>query len=132
MARILLVDDDRELLEVLAVALADEGHTVEKARDGREAEARLAAGAVELIVCDVNLPGVDGFTLVKRWRERGVAFPVLLLTARDSEIDEALGLELGADDYVSKPMRVRVLIARISALLRREQRRREPADDGAV
>jgi DNA-binding response OmpR family regulator len=132
MARILLVDDDRELLEVLAVALADEGHAVSKARDGREAEARLAAGDVELIVCDVNLPGVDGFTLVKRWRERGVVLPVLLLTARDSEIDEALGLELGADDYVSKPMRVRVLIARISALLRREQRRREPADEAAV
>jgi DNA-binding response OmpR family regulator len=132
MARILLVDDDRELLEVLAVALADDGHIVEKARDGREAEARLTAGHAELIVCDVNLPGVDGFTLVKRWRERGVVVPVLMLTARDSEIDEALGLELGADDYVSKPLRIRVLLARVAALLRREQRRREPPGEGAL
>ncbi|AKF03042.1 response regulator transcription factor [Sandaracinus amylolyticus] len=131
MARILLVDDDRELLDVLAMALSDAGHAIDTARDGREADRRLAEGNAELVVCDVNLPGIDGFTLVKRWRDRGVTTPILLLTSRDSEIDEALGLELGADDYMTKPMRVRVLLARIAALLRREQRRAE-SEPGAV
>jgi DNA-binding response OmpR family regulator len=131
-ARILLVDDDRELLDVLALALGDAGHEVDAARDGKEAEQRFSAQAPELVVCDVNLPGVDGFTLVKRWRERGVGVPIVLLTSRDSEIDEALGLELGADDYVAKPMRIRVLLARIAALLRREQRRGEPDGKGAT
>ena len=126
MARLLLVDDDPELLDVLALAMGDAGHEVVTASNGREADAHVALGRAELIVCDVNLPGVDGFTLVKRWRERGLMAPILLLTSRDSEIDEALGLTLGADDYVSKPVRLRVLLARITSLLRRDQRRLEP------
>jgi DNA-binding response OmpR family regulator len=131
-ARLLLVDDDRELLDVLAIALGDAGHEVLTAADGREAEARATTHRAELIVCDVNMPGLDGFTLVKRWRERGVTVPVVLLTSRDSEIDEALGLELGADDYVAKPVRIRVLVARIAALLRRDQRRRSPEPPTSV
>jgi DNA-binding response OmpR family regulator len=131
-ARVLLIDDDRELLDVIALALADAGHEVTTATHGHDADANVQAGAAELIVCDVNLPGVDGFTLVKRWRARGVAIPVVLLTSRDSEIDEALGLELGADDYVTKPVRLRVLVARIASLLRREQRRLEPESSPAA
>ena len=123
MARLLLVDDDREFLDVLALSLREDGHDVEIARDGREAERAVLASPPALVICDVNLPGVDGFTLVKRWRGRGLALPILLLTSRDSEIDEALGLELGADDYVSKPVRLRVLSARVGALLRRAERR---------
>ena len=122
MARILLVDDDPELCDMLALALGDAGHTVDTARDGRSADRAAALAGVDVIVCDVNLPGVDGFTLVKRWRERGLDVPILLLTSRASEIDEALGLELGADDYLTKPTRVRVLLARIGALLRRRER----------
>ena len=132
MARVLLIDDDRELLEVVALAVGDAGHEVSTASNGVEADARVTANGAEVIVCDVNLPGIDGFTLVKRWRARGVVVPVLLLTSRDSEIDEALGLELGADDYVTKPVRLRVLLARIASLVRRDQRRLDPAPSAAV
>jgi DNA-binding response OmpR family regulator len=118
-ARLLLVDDDRDLASVLAAALRAEGHEVRLAHDGASADALAREATFELIVCDVNLPHVDGFTLVKRWRGRGLTVPILVLTARDSEIDHALGLELGADDYVAKPVPLRILGARITALLRR-------------
>jgi DNA-binding response OmpR family regulator len=75
------------------------------------------------VVSDVNMPGLDGFSLCRRMREAGDTTPLILLTARDGEIDEALGLELGADDYVAKPFSTRVLLARVAALLRREELR---------
>ncbi len=120
MARILLVDDDPALRGALAMALEDAGHQVALAADGREALLRLGEQAPGLLVTDVNMPHVDGFTLCRRLRERGDDLPIVLLTSRDSEIDEALGLELGADDYVTKPFSTRILLARIDALLRRQ------------
>jgi DNA-binding response OmpR family regulator len=123
MAHLLLIDDDVALLEVLSLSFEDAGHQVTRARDGLEALERLRQGRPDLIVSDVNMPGVDGFTLCRRLRGAGDATPLILLTSRDSEIDEALGLELGADDYVSKPFSTRVLLARVAALLRREELR---------
>lgn len=123
MARILLIDDDRSLLDVLALALEDAGHEVITARDGLAGQRKAEQGDPDLVVSDVNMPGLDGFTLCRRLREAGVTVPVVLLTARDGEIDQALGLELGADDYVIKPFSTRVLLARVAALLRREQMR---------
>jgi DNA-binding response OmpR family regulator len=119
MARVLLVDDDLALLVSLAVALEGAGHVVDQARDGREALARITAARPEIVISDVAMPNLDGFTLCRRLRDAGDRMPLILLTARDSEIDEALGLELGADDYVTKPFRTRVLLLRIEALLRR-------------
>lgn len=118
MARILLVDDDPGLLAVLTLAFGDVGHEVVCAGDGREALAKL--DGVELLVTDVNMPHLDGFALVRTLRGRGDMLPILVLTARDDEIDEALGLELGADDYVTKPFSNRVLTSRVAALLRRQ------------
>jgi DNA-binding response OmpR family regulator len=83
-------------------------------------------GRPDLVLSDVNMPGLDGFSLCRRLRDAGVNAPIVLLTARDTEIDQALGLELGADDYVTKPFSTRVLLARVGALLRREQLRRAP------
>ena len=120
MARILLVDDDAGLLAVLTLAFGDAGHEVVCAGDGRAALIRLEQGDIELLVTDVNMPELDGFALVRTLRGRGDALPILVLTARDDEIDEALGLELGADDYVTKPFSNRVLISRVAALLRRQ------------
>ena len=124
MAMVLLVDDDPSLLDVLSLALEEAGHQVVSARDGAEALEALGRQKAELIISDINMPRVDGFALLRKLREKGVNVPVVLLTSRDSEIDEALGLELGADDYVAKPFSTRVLMARVAALLRRESMRR--------
>jgi DNA-binding response OmpR family regulator len=122
-ARILLVDDDESLLDALAIAFADEGHAVRKAVDGTSALAAIESAPPDAVVSDVNMPGVDGFTLCRKLRSAGNTVPIILLTSRDSDIDETLGLELGADDYVAKPFSVRVLLARVSALLRRNASR---------
>ncbi len=120
MARLLVVDDDRQLIEVLSIALADAGHEVRAAHDGLEALDVVRSFGPALVVADVNMPRLDGFAMCKRLRESGDATPVVLLTSRDGEIDETLGLELGADDYVTKPFAMRVLVARIAAILRRD------------
>lgn len=123
MSRILLIDDDASLLEALVLAFEDAGHVVTTALDGAKGLAQATASAPDLIVTDVNLPLVDGFTLCRRLRATGSAVPLILLTSRDNEIDEALGLDVGADDYVSKPFSTRVLLARVGALLRRSELR---------
>lgn len=126
MARVLLIDDDAALLDALAMAVEDGGHEAFTAPDGLAGYAAVGRDAPDLVVSDVNMPGIDGFALCRRLREEGVTIPIVLLTARDGEIDEALGLDLGADDYVVKPFSPRVLLARIEALLRRERLRTDP------
>lgn len=120
MATILLIDDDRSLLDGLAMAFEDDGYDVLTAPDGARGWAAATDKGPDLLVSDVNMPGMDGFTLCRKLREAGQTLPIVLLTARDNEIDEALGLELGADDYVSKPFSTRILLARVKALLRRQ------------
>ena len=124
MARILIIDDDPSLLDVLSLSLSDEGYDVDVAADGLAGLGLIARRHPDLVVSDINMPRLDGFTLCRRLREQGDLVPLVLLTSRDSEIDEALGLELGADDYVTKPFSTRVLLARVTALLRREQLRK--------
>ena len=120
MSLLLIVDDDSALLDVLSLACEDEGHEVVTAGDGMDALVRLADHAVDLVISDVGMPRLDGFGLCRRLRQGGEQVPLILLTSRDDEIDEALGLELGADDYVTKPFSTRILLARVAALLRRE------------
>ena len=119
MSRILIVEDD----EAIAVALEDdlrlEGHEVEVACDGEAAATRARAASFDLILLDVMLPKRDGFEVCRALRRSGVASPILMLTARAQESDHVLGLDLGADDYVTKPYSPRELRARIRALLRR-------------
>lgn len=115
-----MVDDDRQLLDVLALALGEAGHDVSSAEDGLQALDAIAKLQPQLVVADINMPRLDGLSLCRRLRESGDLTPIILLTSRDGEIDEALGLELGADDYVTKPFAMRVLLARIAALLRRD------------
>ncbi|HJN72650.1 MAG TPA: response regulator transcription factor [Myxococcota bacterium] len=123
MSHILLIDDDASLLDVLALSFEDAGYEVVCASDGASALAKHRARPAALLVSDVNMPHLDGFSLCRRLRESGDNVPVILLTSRDNEIDETLGLELGADDYVAKPFNTRVLLARVKALLRREAAR---------
>lgn len=123
MSRILLIDDDASLLDVLALSFEDAGYDVVTASDGASGLAKHRAAPAALLVSDVNMPHLDGFSLCRSLREAGDEVPVILLTSRDNEIDEALGLELGADDYVAKPFNTRVLLARVKALLRRQDAR---------
>ncbi len=123
MKDVLLIEDDAALVDVLSLAFEDAGYRVGSARDGVEGLARALRDAPALVVSDVNMPRLDGFSLCQRLRAAGNAVPLILLTSRDSEIDQALGLELGADDYVSKPFSTRVLLARVRALLRRQELR---------
>jgi DNA-binding response OmpR family regulator len=120
MSLLLLVDDDPSLLDVLTLACDDEGHDVVTAVDGMEALQRLKERSPDLVISDVNMPRLDGFGLCRRMRAAGHQVPLILLTSRDDEIDHALGLDLGADDYVTKPFSTRILLARVAALLRRE------------
>lgn len=119
-ALILLIDDDASLLDVLSLAFEDAGHALLTARDGTSGLALIKARRPDAVVSDVNMPGLDGFSLCRKLRGEKNAVPLILLTSRDSEIDETLGLELGADDYLAKPFSTRVLLARVAALLRRD------------
>ncbi len=118
-ARLLLVEDDRTLRTALADALRGEGHEVATAADGDEALATLRVNSFALLLLDVMLPGPSGLEILRALRQQDQRTPVLLLTARSSEGDKVLGLELGADDYVTKPFQLRELLARVKALLRR-------------
>ena len=119
---VMLVDDDASLLDIVSMAMEDAGYCVVTASDGVEAINCMEETPVDLVISDVNMPQLDGFSLVRRMRASGNQAPVLLLTSRDSEVDEALGLDLGADDFMTKPFSTRVLLARVAALVRRHQR----------
>lgn len=116
--RVLVVDDDPTVAEVVVLYLERAGFVVESVRDGAEALARVAAAPPALVVLDLMLPGMDGLEVCRRLRTLG-SVPVVMLTARGDEEDRVIGLELGADDYVSKPFSPRELTARVRAVLRR-------------
>jgi len=115
---ILIVDDDQQIRERLAKFLREHGMTVTTESDGRGMSAKLLRGQIDLIVLDIMMPGEDGLTLCRRLRADN-AIPIILLTAVNGDADRIVGLELGADDYVTKPFNPRELLARIRALIRR-------------
>jgi DNA-binding response OmpR family regulator len=121
-ARVLLVDDDRELCLMLSEYLTAEHFDVKSVHDGGDALAQLQVGAFEIVILDVMLPSVGGFDVLRRLGA-DYATPVLMLTARGDDVDRIVGLELGADDYLSKPFNPRELVARIRAILRRANHR---------
>jgi DNA-binding response OmpR family regulator len=115
---ILLVDDEESVQKLLAYPLEREGYRVVQARDGAEALARFAVEHIDLVVLDIMLPKLDGLEVCKRLRATS-SVPIIMLTARDDELDKVLGLELGADDYITKPFSIREFRSRVRALLRR-------------
>jgi len=117
-ARILLVDDEQSIQTLLSYPLRKEGYDVVQATDGRQALDRFDEQNFDLVVLDLMLPKVDGLEVCRRLRSRS-AVPIIMLTAKSEEIDKVVGLELGADDYVTKPFSIRELLARIKAVLRR-------------
>src|SRR5437764_4917127 len=127
--KLLLVDDDADFCDLMTYALGREGYRVTTAGDGREALARWQADKPDLVLLDGNLPDVDGFEVCQRIR-RESRTPVIMLTARGQETDVLRGLELGADDYVTKPFSPRQLTARMQAVMRRYQSSaRQPASE---
>jgi DNA-binding response OmpR family regulator len=119
--RILLVEDEPELRRLIARELEASGYAVEHAADGSTALRLFGEQPPDLVVLDWMLPGMDGLTVLRRLRESS-AVPVLMLTARAEEVDRVIGLEVGADDYLTKPFGMRELVARVRALLRRHER----------
>jgi two-component system OmpR family response regulator len=118
-ARVLVVDDEQSISELLSIALRYEGFEVKAAADGIAALAAVGEFRPQLIVLDVMMPGLDGFEVARRLRERREEIPVVFLTARDTTEDKIRGLTLGGDDYMTKPFSIEELVARIRAIMRR-------------
>ncbi len=119
MRRILVVEDNPDLADLVTLNLRDEGYAVEFIGDGSLALAKLQAEPYDLVILDLMLPGMDGLKLCNQLRNRPDYIPILMLTAKSTELDRVLGLEVGADDYVTKPFSIRELMARVKALFRR-------------
>lgn len=119
--RVLLIEDDRDIAGLVGMHLGDEGYEVVTFHDGSEGLAAAKAQNFDLLVLDLMLPGTDGLTICRELRNRERYLPILMLTAKSSELDRVLGLELGADDYLTKPFSIRELVARVKALLRRAE-----------
>ena len=126
---IVLVDDDRNILTSVSMALEAEGFEVRTYTDGDEAQRGLAQRPADLAVLDIKMPRLNGMELLQRLRQNPPTahMPVIFLTSKDEEVDEIMGLRMGADDYITKPFSQRLLLERVRALLRREQLRQQPA-----
>ncbi len=129
---VLLVDDEESVQKLLTYPLEREGYRVVQARDGEEALERYRAESVDLVILDLMLPRLDGLAVCRRLREERSAVPIIMLTARGDEGDKVLGLELGADDYITKPFSIREFMSRVRALLRRAQLPPPPAREEVI
>ena len=129
--KVLLVEDEQGLILTLTDRLRSEGFVVESATDGKSGFEKAVSGDYDLLVLDVMLPKKNGYDVCRDLRQRGIATPVLMLTAKGETIDKVLGLKLGADDYLTKPFEVIELLARIEALLRRPPVRTDTRTNGA-
>lgn len=117
--KILIIEDDKNIANVLEIHIGDLGYKAEWSIDGREGLQKALENEYRLIILDLMLPGMDGIEICKRIREANKYTPILMLTAKSEELDKVLGLEIGADDYITKPFSIREVIARIKAILRR-------------
>lgn len=119
MLRVLVAEDEIGIANQLAEALRRSGYAVDVAADGAQADFLAHAGVYDAVVLDLGLPVTDGLTLLRRWRDQGLGWPVLILTARGSWHEKVMGIDSGADDYMGKPFRVEEVLARVRALIRR-------------
>lgn len=129
--KVLVVDDEQSILEFISYNLKKEGYEVATAADGASAVSLAERTAFDLVILDIMLPGIDGYEVCKRIREHSNV-PLLFLSARDTEIDKVVGLELGGDDYLAKPFGIHELLARVRALLRRSTHKSQEAAAGSA
>ncbi len=123
--KILVVDDEKPIVDLISFNLKKEGHEIIEAHDGEQAYNMALSEKPDLILLDVMLPKMDGFTVCRKLREK-ISTPIIMITAKEEEVDKVLGLELGADDYMTKPFGIRELIARVKANLRRTEIEAQP------
>lgn len=123
--KILIIEDEEDLVKGLKINLMDEGYKVDYALNGKEGLEKALKKKPDLILLDIMLPGMNGLEICKKLRQHKMDIPILMLTAKGEEIDKVIGLEIGADDYISKPFSIRELLARVKAHLRRENRGEE-------
>ena len=119
--QILVIEDERDIADLIQLHLEDLDYAVSVARDGNTGLRKSSAGSWDMIILDLRLPGVDGLEICRRLRQRSEYVPILMLTSKSSELDRVVGLELGADDYVTKPFSILELMARVKAILRRAE-----------
>lgn len=125
-SKILIVEDDHDINNLLAMNLRSAGYEIESSENGMQGLKMAQTSAYDLIILDLMLPEIDGLEICRRLRGEGKTTPIIMLTAKDGEIDRVLGLEMGADDYLTKPFSVRELQARVKAQLRRVDMMRQP------
>ena len=119
MSKILIIEDDRDIADLIAIHMDDNGHEATKVHDGKEGLLMAMEELHDLIILDLKLPGMDGLEICQKLRMEKVDTPIIMLTSKSEEIDKVLGLEIGADDYMTKPFSIRELVARVKTVLRR-------------
>ena len=119
MSKILIIEDDRDIADLIAIHMVDNGHEAQKVHDGKEGLIRSMENEYDLIILDIKLPGMNGLDICKKLRQEKIDTPIIMLTSKSEEIDKILGLEFGADDYMTKPFSIRELVARVKSVLRR-------------
>jgi DNA-binding response OmpR family regulator len=122
MSKILIIEDDRDIADLIAIHMNDNGHEASMVHDGREGLIKSIENEYDLIILDLKLPGMDGLEICKKLRQEKIDTPIIMLTSKSEEIDKVLGLEIGADDYMTKPFSIRELVARVKSVLRRGER----------
>ncbi|HCT31232.1 MAG TPA: DNA-binding response regulator [Bacteroidales bacterium] len=121
MDKVLIVEDDRDIADLIAIHLTDLGFEIDKAFDGKEGLLKALNNSYKIVLLDIRLPGLDGIEVCKKIRQEKINIPILMVTSKSEEIDKIIGLEIGADDYITKPFSIRELIARVKAILRRTE-----------
>ena len=126
MSKILIIEDDHDIAELVSIHMIDAGFETDKVHDGKEGLIMALEGIYELIILDLKLPGMDGLEICRKLRMEKNNTPIIMLTSKSEEIDRVLGLEIGADDYLTKPFSIRELVARVKTVLRRGKRENDP------
>ena len=121
MEKVLIIEDDKDIADLIAIHIADLGFEIDKAFDGKEGLLKALNNVYKMILLDIRLPGLDGVEICKRIRQEKNHTPILMVTSKSEEVDKIIGLEVGADDYITKPFSIRELIARVKAILRRAE-----------
>jgi two-component system alkaline phosphatase synthesis response regulator PhoP len=132
MKKVLIIEDDPKIVELLDIHLKDLDCQIETAYEGHEGLRKALAGKFDLIILDIMIPGIDGMEVCRQIRAKEIHTPILMLTARSEEIDKVLGLEMGADDYLTKPFSIREFLARVKAIFRRMEMSQVPTQPQPV